>query len=335
MTLTGFETAEVDLIVEFASASSSGGPAEFVPEPDRAQKPVSRLGDLWICGEHRLLCGDATSAEDYALLMVGARAQMVITDPPYNLPVNGHVSGLGKTRHREFVMASGEMSPAAFQDFLRTCCSQMALNSVDGAIHFLFIDWRHAYDLQTAVSDVYSALKNIVVWNKTNAGMGSLYRSKHEFVLVYKCGTAPHINNVELGRYGRSRSNVWDYAGVNTFRPGRQDELAIHPTVKPVALVADAIKDCSKRKGIILDPFAGSGTILIAAEQTRRRAHAMELDPHYVDAAVRRWQQHTGETVIHTESGLSFDAVARERADDDQDTDTVQSSSSLPEGRHA
>ena len=294
--------------------SSSGGPAEFVPEPDQAQKPVSRLGDLWVCGEHRLLCGNATSAESYDLLMAGARAQMAITDPPYNVPVNGHVSGLGKTRHREFVMASGEMSPAEFQAFLRTCCRQMTANSVDGAIHFIFMDWRHGFDLQVAVKGIYSTLKNIVVWDKTNAGMGSLYRSKHEFIFVYKSGTAPHINNVELGRYGRSRSNVWNYAGVNTFRPGRQDELAVHPTVKPVALVADAIKDCSKRKSIILDPFAGSGTILIAAEQTGRRAHAMELDPHYVDAAVRRWQQHTGESAIHADCGLSFDEVTRQRA---------------------
>lgn len=334
VTLTGFETAEVDLIIQAVNETSRGGPAEFVPEPDRVQPPISRQGDLWICGQHRLLCGDATSGQAYDSLMAGARAQMVITDPPYNVPVNGHVSGLGKTRHREFVMASGEMSPAAFQDFLRTCCSQMALNSVDGAIHFLFMDWRHAYDLQTAVSDVYSALKNVVVWNKTNAGMGSLYRSKHEFVFVYKSGTAPHVNNVELGRYGRSRSNVWDYAGVNTFRPGRQDELAMHPTVKPVALIADAIKDCSRRKGIVLDPFAGSGTILLAAEQTGRRAYAMELDPHYVDAAVRRWQQHTGESATHAECCLSFDAIARQRSNDDEGNVSDLATNALPEGRH-
>ena len=334
VTLTGFETAEVDLIIEAASETKSDGPAECVSEPDRTQTPVSRLGDQWVCGNHRLLCGDATATDAYALLMAGAQAQMVITDPPYNVPINGHVSGLGSTRHREFVMASGEMSPVEFQYFLRTCCSLMALNSVDGAIHFLFMDWRHAYDLQTAVDGIYSALKNLVVWNKTNAGMGSLYRSKHELVFVYKVGNAPHINNVELGRYGRARSNVWDYAGVNTFRPGRQDELAIHPTVKPVTLVADAIKDCSKRKGIILDPFAGSGTILIAAEQTGRRAHAMEVDPHYVDAAVRRWQQQTGQSATHAECGLSFDAVARERANDDDGDGSNLTANALPEGRH-
>lgn len=238
---------------------------------------------------------------------------MVFIDPPYNVPIDGHVSGLGRTRHAEFVMASGEMTEAEFTAFLATVLKHLVAHTVDGAIHFVCIDWRHIFELLSAARGVYSETKNLCVWNKSNAGMGSLYRSKHELVFVFKSGRAPHINNVELGRHGRYRTNVWHYAGVNTFRAGRQDELALHPTVKPVALVADAIRDCSRRRGRMLDGFAGSGTTLLAAEQTGRIGYGMELDPRYVDAAIARFAAVTGEAAVHLESGLGMEALRQQR----------------------
>jgi DNA modification methylase len=206
-------------------------------------------------------------------------------------------------------MAAGEMSQAEFIVFLNTVLGRLAEHSADGSIHFVCMDWRHGYELQAAARDIYTELKNICVWNKDNGGMGTFYRSKHELVFAFKHGTAPHINNFELGQNGRYRTNVWDYAGVNSLKAGRMDELKMHPTVKPVALVADAIKDCSKRQSIILDAFAGSGTTLIAAEQTARRGYAIEIDPKYVDTTIRRWQTCTGERAVHAESGRPFDAI--------------------------
>jgi DNA modification methylase len=211
-------------------------------------------------------------------------------------------------------MAAGEMSAAEYVDFLESICANLVAFSADGSVHFICMDWRHAKPLLIAGERVYSELKNICVWNKNNAGMGSLYRSKHELVFVWKAGTAPHINNIDLGRAGRYRTNVWDYPSVNSFRYGREDELAMHPTVKPVALVADAIRDCSKRVGLVLDPFAGSGTTLIAAEKTGRRAAAMELDPLYIDTAIRRWQSLTGEPAIHAQTGIRFADLERSRS---------------------
>jgi DNA modification methylase len=280
-----------------------------LPETD-AGEPVSRPGDLWKLGSHRLLCGDATDAESFALLLGDARAEMVFTDPPYNVPIGGHVSGLGKIQHAEFAMASGEMSESAFIGFLATVMRNLADFSIDGSIHYLCMDWRHSFELLTAARGVYTDLKNLCVWNKDNGGMGSLYRSKHELVFVYKNGTAPHVNNVELGKHGRYRTNVWGYAGVNSFGKNRTSELAMHPTVKPVALVADAIKDCSTRGGIVLDCFAGSGSTLIAAERTGRRGYAIEYEPKYVDVAIRRFEDLTGEDAVHLASGLTFTQMA-------------------------
>jgi DNA methylase len=236
------------------------------------------------------------------------------------------VSGHGRVRHREYAMASGEMSADGFTAFLRKVGEQLVAFSADGSIHFICMDWRHMWEALRAGREVYSELKNVAVWNKTNGGMGSFYRSKHELVFVWKRGTAPHINNFELGQHGRYRTNVWDYAGVNTIRPGRMDELAMHPTVKPVALVADAIKDCSRRKGIILDPFMGSGTTVIAAERTGRRAYGIEIDPAYVDVAVRRWQTYAGKTATLLATGQTFEEVqeARLPAPSAQDADTVK-----------
>lgn len=311
--VTGFTTAEIDILIEPARANNADIDDD-VAEPDRTAAPVSRAGDRWLLGKHRMLCGSALDAASYGRLLGDERAQMIITDPPYNVPIQGHVSGLGRTRHGEFAMAAGEMSAEAFTGFLSTYMAHCARFSVDGSIHYHFMDWRHLPEILAAGGTSYTEMKALCVWNKSNGGMGSLYRSKHELVLVYIKGTAPHVNNVELGRNGRYRTNVWDYAGANTFRAGREEDLADHPTVKPVALIADAIRDCSKRGSLVLDPFAGSGTILLAAERTGRRAAAIELDPHYVDVAVRRWQQRTGCTATHADTGESFAVLAELRA---------------------
>ena len=229
------------------------------------------------------------------------------------MPIDGHVSGHGKTKHPDFVMASGELADSQFREFLRTALTRTSAVCVNGALLYVCMDWRGYPILLEAARDVGLTQVNLCVWNKTNGGMGSLYRSKHELIPVFKSGSAPHINNVQLGKYGRNRTNVWDYAGVNTFREGRQEELAMHPTVKPVALVADAIKDCTRRNDIVLDPFVGSGTTILAAEKTGRRAYAMELDPRYVDVAVERWQDYTGEAAVHGETGRTFEQMRAER----------------------
>jgi DNA modification methylase len=308
LTLTGFEMAEIDLVLD---GDGNNTASDALPEIDPSAPVVSRPGDLWQLGPHRLLCGDARSGASHTALLGGERARMIFTDPPFNVPIGGHVSGLGKIKHDEFVMASGEMSAAEFVAFLGTVLGQLATHSTDGSLHFVCMDWRHAFELLSAARPVYAEFKNLCIWNKDNGGMGSLYRSKHELVFLFKNGTAPHINNVALGRHGRYRTNVWDYAGVNTLKRGRQAELTMHPTVKPVALVADAIKDCSNRGDIILDAFAGSGTTIIAAEETGRRGYALELDPRYVDVAVRRWQAHTGDEASEATTGFSFAEAAR------------------------
>ncbi len=238
---------------------------------------------------------------------------MIFTDPPYNVPIEGHVSGLGKVRHREFAMASGEMTSDQFRRFLEAVFAHMAAHSTDGAIHFICMDWRHMGETLAAGEAVYSELKNLCVWAKSNGGMGTFYRSRHELVFAFKNGTASHINNFELGQTGRYRTNVWEYAGVNSFGRDRDDSLAMHPTVKPVVLVADAIKDCSRRRQIILDPFAGSGTTVIAAEKTGRRARVLELDPLYCDTIIRRWQNVTGKRARHVDTGQTFEVIEEQR----------------------
>ncbi len=284
VTITGFEMAEIDVLL--GEIEPNVDTADIVPP--LVGSAVTRLGDLWQIGPHRLICGDATDLATSALLLEGAKAQMVFTDPPYNVKIDGHVSGLGAVKHREFAVASGEMSESEFTSFLERVFANLVLRSVDGAIHFVCMDWRHMGEVLAAGKRTYADLKNICVWNKTNGGMGSLYRSQHEMVLVFKSGAAPHINNIELGKHGRYRTNVWTYAGANTFSPTREADLAMHPTVKPVALVADAILDCSRRKGIVLDAFAGSGTTLVAADRTGRRGYGIELDPLYCDTIIKR-----------------------------------------------
>jgi DNA modification methylase len=311
--IVGFDTPEFDAIVEAPSpASQQPDPADAVPEPDASALPVSRLGDLWLLGEHRLLHGEAKRPECYAALLGTERAQMVFVDVPYNVPVNGHVSGTGK--HTEFVEASGEMSGEEFRTFLKTSFARLAEVCVDGALLMVCIDWRGVEAVLSAGREAFSELKNIICWTKTNGGMGSLWRSQHELIPVFKNGRRPHINNVMLGKHGRYRTNVWTYAGVNTFKRGRDAELDMHPTVKPTALVVDAIKDCSKPNGIILDSFAGSGTTLIAAAKTKRRGYVMELDGRYVDVIVNRWQALFKAEARHAETGLTFAEMARLRS---------------------
>jgi DNA modification methylase len=314
-TITGFDTPEIDVLIQGIDLDGTSDRADEVPQIDESVPPVTRVGDLWELGDHRLLCGDATNAESFDSLLEWDKAQMVFIDPPYNVRIDGNVCGLGAIKHREFQMASGEMSEIEFIEFLKTTLGHLATFSIDGSIHFVCMDWRHGFELTSAGRGVYSELKNLCVWNKNNGGMGSLYRSKHELVFVFKNGAGPHINNIEPGRHGRYRTNVWDYAGVNTMRAGRMDDLAMHPTVKPTALVADSILDCSKRGGIVLDCFGGSGTTLLAAEKTGRRGYLMELDPAYVDVTIQRYQKFTGKAATHAVTGLTFADTQTERAE--------------------
>ncbi|MEL1249282.1 site-specific DNA-methyltransferase [Aurantiacibacter gilvus] len=311
---TGFSLAEVDFALDEARDASTEGPAgpeDAVPEVQGA--PVSKSGDLWQLGRHRLLCGDTRDADGMDRLMDGEAADLVFTDPPYNVAIDGNVCGLGSVKHREFAFASGEMSESQFTRFLVETLGNISRVMRSGAIAFVCMDWRHMGELLAAGSEVFTELKNLVVWNKTNGGMGAFYRSKHELVFVFKQGTAPHTNTFGLGDTGRYRTNVWDYAGISSIGASRADELAMHPTVKPVALIADAIRDCSRRGEIVLDGFGGSGSTLIAAEKTGRAARLIEYDPLYCDTIIRRWQDYTGKRAILAGFDTCFEDVADER----------------------
>ena len=313
--VTGFEMGEIDLRIASLEEppEPDDDPADEVPEVP-AGPPLSKIGDLWVLGRHRVLCGSALEAAAFVDLMGETRAAMVFTDPPYNVPIDGHASGLGVVHHRPFPMASGEMDSAQFTTFLGDAFRNLAAFSDDGSIHFVCMDWRHAEELLAAGRGIYGEVKNLCVWVKDNAGMGSLYRSQHELVFVFKHGRREHRNNVQLGRFGRNRSNVWHYPGANSFaRCSAEGNLsALHPTVKPVAMVADAILDCSARGDTVLEGFLGSGTTLIAAERTGRRCCGLELDPRYVDTIIRRWQNLTGGKAVQATSGRSFDDLADE-----------------------
>lgn len=311
LALTGFDGGALEKLLEAVAAGPVAG--DDVPEPDSDAPVVSRSGDVWLMGAHRLVVGDARDREVFEQLMRGEKAQMVITDPPYNVPINGHVCGLGKVKHEEFAMASGEMSRAEFENFLTVVLGNLAEFSRDGSIHFVFMDWRHIEEILAAGRTAYDELKNLVVWNKDNGGMGAFYRSKHELVFVFKKGKRKHINNFELGQHGRYRTNVWDYAGISSVGSDRDEQLAMHPTVKPVAMIADAIRDCSRRGGIVLDAFGGSGTTLVAAEETGRKARLVEIDPRYADTSVRRWQAMTGKPAVLEASGVPFDELEGHR----------------------
>ena len=307
----GFSVGEIDLRIENVSDSPSSSEDDQLPE--LAAEPVTLLGDLWHLGSHRLLCGDALQASAWERLMQGQLAALGFTDPPFNVPVHGFVSGLGSVRHREFAMASGEMDRDEFTTFLETVFRNMARHSAKASIHFVAMDWRHSAELLAAGETVFSELKNICVWAKGSGGMGSLYRSQHEFFFVWKNGRGRHRNNVELGRHGRSRTNVWNYPSAASFRYAEgTDLLAVHPTCKPVALVADAILDVSQRGDVVVDPFLGSGTTIIAAERVGRIGYGMELDPIYCDAIVRRFEALTGQEAT-LEDGRPFASVSIER----------------------
>jgi len=312
---TGFEMGEIDVMIEGLAPGHQGqeDPADALPEIP-ANLQVSRSGDLWVLGRHRVLCGNALHGSSYQALLHDSRAAMIFTDPPYNVPIAGHATGLGRIQHQDFETASGEMSESEFTEFLTQALAHTAKHSADGALHFICMDWRHMGELLAAGRRVYSELKNLCVWAKTNAGMGSLYRSQHELVFVFKSGKGVHCNNVQLGQYGRCRSNVWHYPGLNSFSRNTEEGnlLELHPTVKPVALVADAIMDCTGRGDVVLDPFLGSGTTVIAAERTGRLGYGIELDPVYVDTAIRRWQAFTGQNAVKESSGRTFAEVERE-----------------------
>ena len=302
-------------MIDGSQRSTAADPADDLTGLTPEGPAVSQVGDVWELGRHRLACGDAQHSETYKRLLQGELAEMMVTDPPYNVRIDGHAMGRGRVRHREFAMASGEMSAAAFTAFLNRFIRCAVSSSRDGAIHYIFMDWRHLHELLGAALPLYSEWKNLLVWNKSNAGQGSFYRSKHELIAVFKSGTRPHINNFRLGAQGRYRTNVLDYPSVNSLNPARRGDLELHPTTKPVALIADLIRDCSRRNAIILDPFGGRGTTVLAAERTGRVARAIELDPLYVDVTIRRWQKITGLSARHAKTGLAFaDAGARQDA---------------------
>jgi DNA modification methylase len=306
LSITGFEPHEVDSIFnDFAEAAAN--PADDIPAI--VGKVSAKDGEVYRLGNHRLCIGDARNEQLFFDLLGDQRADMAFLDPPYNVRVNGHVGGKGRIKHREFACASGEMTSSQFETFLTETLGHCTKLTKDGGIHFVCMDWRHISELQAAGNRVYDELLNICVWVKTNPGMGSFYRSQHELVFAYKHGKSPHLNNVQLGRHGRSRSNVWSYPGVNAFKTGRMDELMMHPTVKPVAMIVDVMRDCTKQSAVILDAFCGSGSTIIAAEQIGRRAYCIEIDPQYAEIAILRWQAITGKDAVLETTGQTFDEI--------------------------
>lgn len=312
--VTGFETAEIDVLIDGLETINEPDPDDRLPAIETSA--VSAEGDLWQLGKHRVLCGNSLVLENYDRLMDGARADLVITDSPYNVRIDGHASGLGKSHHREFAMGSGEMSDGEFTGFLCNVMALCMLNSELGSLAYYFMDHRHMKHILAAGELVYGKPKNLCIWVKNNAGMGSFYRSAHELVFLFKNGEAPHRNNIQLGKFGRYRTNVWNYPAANTFsRSGPDgDLLALHPTPKPVSLIADAIMDSTRRGELVLDPFLGSGTAIIAAGRAGRVCYGLELDPLYVDAIIRRWQRRTKRDAIHVNSGETFIVREEHRA---------------------
>jgi DNA modification methylase len=315
LSITGFSLPEIDLAIQKLSEAA-------VEDNDDASSvtgvPVCHVGDVWRLGGHHVHCGDATSEAAFARLMTDDRADVVFIDPPYNVRIDGHVSGNGKVRHREFAQGSGELSREEFIRFLAGSCALLKNYSKDGAIHFVCMDWKHLDELLEAGREVYEKLKNIVAWVKSTAGMGSLYRSQHELICVFKSGTGRHVNNIELGKNGRNRTNVWQYDSAGTQARKGNNVLELHPTVKPVQLVMDALLDCSNRGGIVLDCFLGSGTTLLAAERTGRICRGIELDPLYVDTAIRRWQNLTGQDAVRVSDGKLFRDIEAEKEQGDE-----------------
>lgn len=305
---TGFGMGEIDLVIGDGDDTDGNGEPESAPEPESAAAAITQIGDLWTLGAHRVLCGNARSSDDVKRVMGEGVADGVFTDPPYNVPIRGHVSGKGSVKHRNFSEASGEMSVEAFETFLSQTLENAAVNCRPGAVFFACKDWRHLTALTEVGAAVMGPLINLFVWVKTNGGMGSLYRSQHELVGVFARAGAPHRNNVQLGRYGGNRTNVWRYPGVNSFRVGRIEELRAHPTSKPVAMVKDALLDVTRRGDVALDPFAGAGAgaSLMAAERPGRCARLLEIDPLYVDVMLRRWRDETDEDPVREKDGATL-----------------------------
>jgi DNA modification methylase len=313
--ITGFEMSQIDMIIDDHAPASRGkdDPADLIP--DSGGKPqVTRPGDLWVLDRHRVCSGHARNESIYSLLMEGQPAKMVFTDPPYNDPIHGYVKGFQKIHDPEFPVASGEVSESEFTEFLTNALTQLAHNTVDGALHFICMDWRHSGELIEAARSIYAEFKDLCVWVKDNAGPDALYRGQHELVFVFQSGKAPDHNNTRQGKHGRYRTNVWRYRCVNSSsRSSGEGKLsAPYGTIKPVELVADAILDCTARGDIVLDPFLGSGTSVIAAERTGRVCHGIELDPRYVDTIVRRWQVFTGHSAIQESTGRTFNEIEEE-----------------------
>ncbi len=310
--ITGFDFKEIDVLLadnkpnEKADEKLNSVP--YVPE----NEIVSQHGDVWLLGKHKVICGDSLQEETYLRLFEEVKANMVFIDPPYNVKIQGHVCGAGQTKHKEFAFGSGEMNEAEFISFLKTSMANTAKYSAENSIHYVCMDWRHIYELLSAARNIYPKMLNMVVWCKKNGGMGSFYRSQHELILVFQNGKGSHINNVELGKHGRYRTNVWYYAGVNSFG-SEQKNLKMHPTVKPVELVRDAILDASKRGDIVLDAFLGSGTTLIAAEKAGRVCYGIEYEPLYIDTIIRRYHELTGNWAIHLSSQKSYEQLLQEK----------------------
>ena len=302
----GFEIAEADLKIEFSL--NDDDEEDFVVNTPR-RTSVIRQGDLFEIGAHKILCADCRDEANILLLIGEDIIGLCVTDPPYNVSNTGHVLVKNRHGHGEFAMAKGEMSPEEFQAFLGEAITSMQLRLREGGLIFSAMDWRGAARLQLAAEQQGMEHIATCVWVKTNAGMGSFYRSQHEFFLVFRKPGAPHTNNIQLGRHGRNRSNVWNYAGANSFGPTRDTDLAMHPTVKPTTLIEDIIKDCTAPGDIVFDPFGGSGTTLIAAQKTKRVARVIELDPCYVETALRRYEKRFKTTPIHVETGLKLDEL--------------------------
>lgn len=309
---TGFDTLEIDSLLVLDDTATAAPADDVVHLPDESRAPLCRAGDLWHIGKHRLFVGDARDRVSYEALMGAERADLVFADPPYGCKIANNVSGNGKVRHQDFAMGCEGVGPELSMDLLRPTFRAMLPFVEPGAIGFICSDWRAAPAVQDAAEGVFEELKNLIIWVKSNAGQGSFYRSAYEMIFAYKLRAGNHINNFGLRRH---RSNVWQYAGANTFRKGRAEDLADHPTVKPKALVADAILDCSKPGGIVLDSFAGSGTTLVAAEMTKRRGYGIELDPVYADVILKRVAKACGEEPL-LNGAIPIMQVARERGID-------------------
>lgn len=298
-TITGFDIPEIDLIINQGAITDAKeektDPVDDLPEENEVEKRVKK-GDLWQAGDHKFVCGDALKPESFEVLMGEELAGVAFVDMPYNVKIAGNVTT--NKNAEEFAMASGEMSKVEFTQFMKTAMSLLVKYSMDGSIHFHCMDFRHMQGILEAGLSVYSELKNLCIWDKKTAGMGSLYRSQHELVFVFKNGVASHVNNVELGVHGRYRTNIWSYRGMHASNPESSELLKLHPTVKPVAMIMDALLDVSRPNAIVLDSFAGSGSTLLAAERTKRRARVIELEPKYGDVILHRWEKLTGKKAV-------------------------------------